>query len=149
MRRLVLLLYFMVISGSVFSYDQSENDEISGVWVVTEVLDFTPVTSKDAIRESHDVMGDELRIDAQNIRFRGVDCPSPFLVAHKEKTFRYFFTQYGGMNPVRLSLPLVVSVIDPRCQQPNSIGDIYLRDQQHLVFFWQDLFLEARRVATH
>ncbi|GAB2876068.1 hypothetical protein GCM10027277_51800 [Pseudoduganella ginsengisoli] len=114
---------------------------LTGTWVVTQVLDAQPTTSISS-DEADALVGTQMSIDPEHIRFAGTDCIRPEMKTVRRRFYSYFVRNYN-IEPKGIPLPDVVSEITITCKKPVGIDYIYVRDSKEIVVYWEGFFLNA------
>lgn len=114
-----------------------------GRWTVTGTAGAQETTSLSS-DDVDKLIGSHFVIMPKSVQFSGETCDKPTFKQSRHNTTGFFRREYK-LDPGSMHLPDPITEIAIDCLTPSPISFVYIRDQRHIVFFWQGFFLNATR----
>lgn len=127
----------IVSTGSALGAD-IQGHGVIGKWRLTKALDSADITSRDE-REAQQLLGHVVTISKKSVKFGKNDCQPTGLDA-KWVAPGPFVRDWFHASAENLRLPDPVTVVDLGCT------NVFIKDKQRIVVFWDGWFFDARRV---
>lgn len=143
MVRTLLFAGALALSAAAFAAGRDAHPPLMGHWTVTGAADAQETTSLSS-DDVDKLTGTELVFTPEFVQFSNEICDKPKFKQARHSTASFFRREYK-IVPKHLRLPDQVTEIEVSCQTPSPISFVYLRDRQHIVFYWKGFFLNAER----
>jgi len=139
-RRLTVFAVLGVAATAPAIATAAEHQEVGalGRWKLTKALDAADIASLDD-KEATQLVGRVFTIDKDHVRFGKRDCGAPELTAEIVEP-DWFLREQVHATSAELSLPNPVTVVNLACTFA------FIKDAQHMTFFWKGWFFDAKRV---
>lgn len=134
---------FLLLAMSAALPVEAGNANVFGRWKVAQVVGHQDTTSLSS-DQAEKLIGEELIIEPESVRFSGDLCEKPRFISTRKRTYKMFRDDYK-FEPKNIQLPDPVTEIKADCRNPSSVHYFYVKDKNRIIFYWEGFFLSAVR----
>jgi hypothetical protein len=139
----LLISLALVLAGAASAHADALDAQLFGHWKIASVADFAQIVADTDVAHSKRLIGADLVVERDHIRFAGEDCKKPAFTVEKKTLAQAFTIGFQMRDTTKLRLPDPVTEIEVTCENATDFSLFYVRGKGHIVFVWSGIFFNA------
>jgi hypothetical protein len=142
MKKLCMLA---LLAAALPAHAEKIDRAIYGRWKITSVADFAGVVAETDLASSRRMIGTNLFITPQAVKFAGEECRKPSFNVERKTLAQAFRVGFQMETTDKLKLPDPVAEVELECdnETETDFSLFYVKDKRHIVFVWSGVLFNA------
>jgi hypothetical protein len=137
------LCMLALLAAALPAHAEKIDPAIYGRWKITSVADFAGVVADTGLASSRRLIGTNLFITPQAVKFAGEECRKPSFNVERKTLAQAFRVGFQMETTDKLKLPDPVAEVELACDNETDFSLFYVKDKRNIVFVWSGVLFNA------